>query len=212
MDVITRLSVESVRKWNLRQQFIMNYDHDAIMRCLLQSEAERTDLDESANGEFLRVLKEMKSSTAEQELYPLGRVLWFVPNIVMNDDIDFRKRSLMNLTADDVIDNDYKIELEKEKTKDENAMDVDDGNNKIKEKSKVSLSFVKDLINSTWNKVGVGIKQFKESVIDPESMNARIESDVSMSDLFREFRHDLCHGLNDVKTEIRCQLDRVKEE
>ena len=101
LDVVTRLSLESVRRWNLRQQLIMNYNQDAIRRCLLESESEvkenTMDFNESPNGEFLRVLTDLKSSKDEQELYPLGKILWFVPNVVMNEDVDFRKRKLMNL-------------------------------------------------------------------------------------------------------------------
>jgi len=168
LDIVTRLSLESVKRWNLRQQLIMNYNQDAIRRCLLESESEvketEMNLDESSNGEFLRVLKELKSSKDEQELYALGRILWFVPNIVMNDDINFRKRALMNL------DN-FQHEIDEKKG------------------SSSSSSFVADL----WNSVGV-----------------RMDSNSSMSNVWREFYHDISRSYHDIKTDIRHKLDSTK--
>eukprot|EP01083_Nonionella_stella_P267943 905450_1 len=80
-DFITRLSVESIRKRNLRQDFIMEQSDVVIDKCM-------TDDVESMDDEcveFLRVLKSISSVVPTQELYPLGRILWFVPNTVIHD-------------------------------------------------------------------------------------------------------------------------------
>jgi len=103
-DVVTRLSLQSVYKFNLRQDLIRSCNQEMIARCMdhaaeLQQEAdEGTQNDSCPETDFLRIFKTAQSPNPEQELFPLGRVLWFVPNAVMNaqdengDDEDEQKQ------------------------------------------------------------------------------------------------------------------------
>ena len=95
-DVVTRLSTESVKIWNLRQELISEYSTDKIEGIL------HGDGDDGAK--FLRILKRLRSPKPDQELFPVGRVLWFVPDIVMDDDKPdkaLRRKILMKITEGD---------------------------------------------------------------------------------------------------------------
>eukprot|EP01083_Nonionella_stella_P023111 63912_1 len=84
-DLITRLSVESVRKCHLRQDLIMEQSKDVIRKCMTCDDAEEID---NECAELLRGLRSLSSCAPAQELYPLGRILWFVPNVVIDGDVE----------------------------------------------------------------------------------------------------------------------------
>ena len=209
MDIVTRLSVEAVRKCNLRQDLIMNYSKDMVLQCLQRDDDMHHD--ESADAEFLRILKELQSPTPQQQLFPLGRVLWFVPNVVMNEDVNFRKRSLMNLKG--ILKDDEKKTDEIKKEEMVQIEDVlmregfeDDNNGKDKGLKKKEMNKFENVWNSTWKKVGDGMKQFKQSM-DLDMIDMRMNNGISGRHVFREFCHDISKGFKDIKTDIKCKLD-----
>ena len=95
-DAATRVSPEALKIWNLRQELISEYSTDKI-RDILQ----RDDISDGDEGaKLLRILKNVRSPNPDHELFPLGRILWFVPRIVLNDDIVLRRKTLMKMTED----------------------------------------------------------------------------------------------------------------
>ena len=77
-DWITRLSGESLRKYHLRQDLIMKQPHRVIHECTRQVTERRNSMFMGETRKFLRVLESMESPGAGDELYPLGRILWFI--------------------------------------------------------------------------------------------------------------------------------------
>ena len=92
-DVVTRISREGVRIYNLRQELINEYSIEKTEQILHRDEIQ--DGDEGAK--FLRILKNLRSPNPEFQTLPLGRILWFVPRIVLNDDIVLRRKTLMKM-------------------------------------------------------------------------------------------------------------------
>ena len=95
-DAVSRISPEAFKIWNLRQELISEYSTDKIKDILRRDEV--SDGDEGAK--LLRILKNVRSPNPEHELFSLGRILWFVPRVVLNDDIVFRRKTLMKMAGD----------------------------------------------------------------------------------------------------------------
>lgn len=186
-DIITRLSFESIKKWNLRQDLIMNYPQDKIIECLLDTQEQQSmegQECESSTSEFLRVLKSLESPDPNLELFPLGRVLWLVPNIVMDDDIVLRRKCLMDFV---------KIK----------AMDID--KDKEEEEKKEPESKWKNLFGSISENIANKMQGLQANANEIDTYNHRQDS--SVNDVFKEFVKDLNKGMHDIKTEIRSKMD-----
>eukprot|EP01083_Nonionella_stella_P023110 63910_1 len=183
-DLVTRLSVESVRKCHLRQDFIMKQSKNLIHRCMTHDTIDGEIENESACAEFLRVLRSLSSFAPSQELYPLGRILWFVPHIVMHDDIAFRRSRLMDLKEDDL------------------DMEEEDGN-RVK-------STLDDVCVSTWNSMSKSVTDFKASMMDLNTFEVRCNDYNWAKHSFREFCHDVSKGVKDIQTDIEWTLDKAK--
>ena len=194
-DVVTRLSMESVRKCNLRQDFIMTHcRHSPQMmhRVLHRHQMEA----ESEGAEFLRILKTLKSPNPKQELFPLGRILWFVPRIVMDDDIVFRRKTLMKMFRDD------------------HGGDGDGGGDGGG-----------DMVEEMGCDEEEGLEADKEEVVREELEGKEENEDVAVpkwrrklsasmrnlnanpNQVFREIAHDIGRGVRDFQTDIRCKMD-----
>merc|ERR1712045_756646 len=91
-DFITRLSIESVKHHNLRNDMILEYEQDLIDECLTVLDDDDDDNLENERIKFLSKLKSIVTPNPNQQLFPLGRVLWFVPNAVMEDDVVVRRK------------------------------------------------------------------------------------------------------------------------
>ena len=96
-DAASRISPEALKIWNLRQELISQYSTDKIKDILRRDDI--SDGDEGAK--LLRILKNVRSPNPEHELFPLGRILWFVPHAVLNDDIVLRRKTLMKMAEDE---------------------------------------------------------------------------------------------------------------
>ena len=95
-DAATRMSPEAIKIWNLRQELISEYSTDKIKDILQRDEISGGD----EGAKLLRILKNVRSPNPEHELFPLGRILWFVPRIVLDDDIVSRRKTLMKMSED----------------------------------------------------------------------------------------------------------------
>lgn len=95
-DVVTRGDQESIRIWNLRLELIAEHSRERIESMLQRDEI----LDGDGSAKLLRILKNVRSPNPERELFPIGKILWFVPSIVLGDDIALRRKTLIKLSED----------------------------------------------------------------------------------------------------------------
>jgi len=102
-DVVTRLSLESLRQGYKRMDLIKIYPKDVITSALKELNNPRrldelnSTKKESALFMFLDKLKSIDAIDEESKLYPLGTVLWFVPKVCLESDICKRRAVLMDL-------------------------------------------------------------------------------------------------------------------
>jgi len=117
-DLVTRLSLESVKHENCRLDAIMRYPQEVIRECIVNvtdlDEDEMDDDDKNDDNrkharnrtrplitlkpkDLVKTLKELKTPNPKEQLFPLGKILWFVPKAAMDDDDLRRRRTLMCL-------------------------------------------------------------------------------------------------------------------
>eukprot|EP01084_Bolivina_argentea_P130838 230990_1 len=142
-DFITRLSLESVKHYNIRNDLIIDGEQELIDECMSVLDDEKENI-ENKRIKFLTMLKTIDTPNPEQQLYPLGRILWFVPNAVMDDDVVKRRKCLMCLN-DEIKDTDEKNEDDNEEKDDTDEVNelVDNNSNN---KRRLSLT-------DAWNKL-----------------------------------------------------------
>ena len=198
-DVVTRLSMESVRKYNLRQDFIMT--HAQCSSAMLQDVLRRDHLeDESESAEFLRILKTLESPKPQEQLFPMGRILWFVPRIVMDDDIVFRRRTLMKMLVDHgAADGDDGIDGAVEEKECGQEEGLESSANEVVEemegKQDDAVPEWRRTLNASMRNLQEGLRVRSQSV----GLNA--------NNLWREMCHDVSRGVKDFQTDIRCKMD-----
>ena len=117
-DFVTRLSKEAVRHHNVRNDLVLKAKDEVIEECLTilndYDDEEKKDEFENERIKFCRKLKEIDSPNIEEKLFPIGKILWFVPKVVMEEeDFVVRTSSLMSLHDDDDDDDDDSDEMEK---------------------------------------------------------------------------------------------------
>ena len=112
IDMVCRMTMESVKKWNMRQELISAYPTENIQRFL---QFDDTTSSASDGASFSTILKTLKARNPEELFFPLGRILWFVPPIVMHDDIALRRRTLMKMSDKKVDGNHGQIQLQQMK-------------------------------------------------------------------------------------------------
>ena len=113
IDMVCRLGMESVKKWNMRQDLISAYSTETLQQ-FLQSD-DKTSSDASDGAVFSTILKTLKARNPEELFFPLGKILWFVPPIVMHDDVALRRRTLMKMLDEKVDGNHGQIQLQQSK-------------------------------------------------------------------------------------------------
>eukprot|EP00483_Globobulimina_turgida_P009708 UN09727 len=96
-DFITRLSIAAVKHYNLRNDLLLECEQDLIDECM--TVLDNTGM-ENERVKFLTKLKSITAGNIQQLLYPLGRILWFVPNAVMEDNVVLRRKCLMGLNGE----------------------------------------------------------------------------------------------------------------
>ena len=103
-DMITRLSVESMKQMNVRLDIIRKYmkeDKGIITQCLQNVEDpngdEQDEVKEEKWCQLVRELKNTPTPNPKQQLFPLGQVLWFVPREVMVDSDVHRRENLLRI-------------------------------------------------------------------------------------------------------------------
>eukprot|EP01084_Bolivina_argentea_P143252 251621_1 len=96
-DIVTRLSIESIKKLNIRLDLIANCSNEIIRNALMYSRNDKT------SETFLKNVKEVKTENEELQLFPLGKILWFTPKIVMDENMEKRRRFLMGVSQDNKI-------------------------------------------------------------------------------------------------------------
>ena len=100
IDMVCRITMESVKKWNMRQELISAYSTEKILGFLHFDETSLIPDEHSSASDgaaFSTILKSLKAENPKEEFFPLGRILWFVPPIVMHDDVESRRRTLMKM-------------------------------------------------------------------------------------------------------------------
>ena len=105
-DFITRASIQSVIQHNLRCDAILEADDDLIDKCLKNLEDIKDDEDEKRK--FCEMLKGIDPPNIDEKLFQFGRILWYVPNAVLEDDVAVRRKCLMCLNDNDNDDGDEK--------------------------------------------------------------------------------------------------------
>merc|ERR1712087_877840 len=160
--------------------------------------------DESEAAEFLRVLRTLETPNPSELLYPLGRVLWFVPRIVMDDDQTFRRKTLMDMLCDPVNVEIAEDGLEEQKY---DSNDQEEG-----------LENDRDTAMSTHEVEGVdgNIPQWKRSLSESmrnleEGLRVRSQSvGLHANQLWNELCHDVSRSVKDLQTDMRCKMDTSK--
>ena len=90
-DMVTRLSVQSVKKYNWRQDLMMN-QRESVVEALISENNERRKTanvisstpKETAESRALSNAISSVPNDSDDELYQLGRPLWFVPNEIID--------------------------------------------------------------------------------------------------------------------------------
>lgn len=106
-DMVTRLSVESVKKMNVRLDIIRKYlkeNKGIIKQCLDNVSDESIGSDDGDDNEqkeqekwcqLVRELKDTPTPNPKQQLFPLGKILWFVPKEIMVESDEQRRENLL---------------------------------------------------------------------------------------------------------------------
>eukprot|EP00484_Ammonia_sp_Unknown_P018669 CAMPEP_0197045230 /NCGR_PEP_ID=MMETSP1384-20130603/21129_1 /TAXON_ID=29189 /ORGANISM="Ammonia sp." /LENGTH=580 /DNA_ID=CAMNT_0042476811 /DNA_START=1 /DNA_END=1743 /DNA_ORIENTATION=- len=177
-DLVTRLSLESVKQSNLRLDAITNASQDTIKKCMMklvdEEEEDTNDNDNDQETEqketdeakaLLRSLRSMPTPNPKERLFPLGKVLWFVPKAAMDDDDAKRRGTLMCLK-------DYK--QKSQKTGDDDENDEEAKSQQTEKKQYVAhgknASF-SNILSTTWNNMAKGFEEFQE-VMDSSILNS----------------------------------------
>jgi len=167
-DFITRLSMESVKHHNLRNDLILECDQNIIDECMEISDDDNDGNLENERIKFLARLKSIDTPNAKEQLFPIGRILWFVPKAVMEDDIERRRKCLMDLEdkKEDDLDGDneeeQKVEnkeVEIEEKGDNEIIDGDQDDNVLMN----ALSKTRRSISGTWNALSQRIANWESS-------------------------------------------------
>ena len=205
-DLVCRLSIESIKQQNERLDAINKYPTDAIKECMMnlkdfddeqrkkQITGATTTNDEDTKGDepqyeslltpfnLIKTLKEVKTPNPKDQLFPLGKILWYVPKAALEKDGVARRRTLMGM-------------------EDENK----------KEKKKVKFGSkndsVKDVMKTTWHNITVGFEEFQETMDNPllsggykhalkfDGSHYALVDATDCRDVFQEFVLDLPEAL-----------------
>merc|ERR1712013_711232 len=117
-DFITRLSIESVLEHNARTDVLLGMSDERIEQCV------SGEMEEEEMVKVLEQVKNVKGGHLENKLYPVGRVLWFVPKAAIEEDEEKRVRGLMRMES---ADEEEKEEKETEDAEDEEKESVKKG-------------------------------------------------------------------------------------
>lgn len=148
-DFITRLSKYSIKTFNLRNDFILETKEELIDQCLkILDDGDKTndnndddkeddnddndnddnndnnDDDKNEREQFIDSLRKIQA--ADTKLYPIGKVLWFVPKAVMEDDVILRRKYLLEL---------QEMKHDQQAKDDGNEDETEEQNNKQAEKT-----------------------------------------------------------------------------
>merc|ERR1711971_188444 len=105
-DFITRLSIESVLQFNARADLLLGMGDDI-------------DIDDVDEG-VLSELKNVQTPNPQKRLFPVGRVLWFVPTAAMEENEQKRVTALMRKENS----NEKKKEMEDDTKEDGDEMEI----------------------------------------------------------------------------------------
>ena len=84
-DMVTRLSVESFKKYNRRQDLVMNQKLSVVANLKSYCKGDLMPPEDDRTTELLNLICSASCSRMYGELYPLGRPLWFVPTELFED-------------------------------------------------------------------------------------------------------------------------------
>lgn len=160
----------------------------------------------SVGAEFLRTLETLNSPKPEEQLFPLGRVLWFVPRIVMDDDIVFRRKTLMKLVGvNEKDEHQNEVEMVEYGAEEEVEENQEEGMDPLE--NDVENDELEGKEDGDWkNRLSASMKDLYENL--GEGLKARSQTgNMNANQVFREFCHDIHRGVKDIQTDIRCKMD-----
>jgi len=208
-DIVTRLSIESVKQSNCRLDIIQNASQHVIRDCMLNladGGYEEHDADEHKEEiknamQFIGDLRTAKTPNAQERLFPLGKILWFVPKAAMDEDTCRRRRILMCLK--DNVGTNAVVVPSKPEDADTNSKEKDEEEEekekqKTKENEVVNKSTQRtrrksltETVNTTWSAV---IKSFEPSGKEYKTHNTK---DSSWTDIALTTWHNLTKGFEE---------------